>query len=332
MRVLEQFRLLNKYYMIAADASGVLVYNEKHCEHCLEKKYKNHIIYYHPVLELKLVTANGMALSIDTKFIENPAGWDEGEKAKQDCELKAFYRVLPRLKENFPKLPFCFLLDGLYPCEPVFQRFSDYNWKFMIILKDKKLKSVNEEFESISAINPSQDRKEIKLQNNTVQNFRWVNAIEYKKNETGSAKSFLLNVLEQKEIGTFGKFSKFKWVTNIELTEDNVDELSNGGGRLRWKIENEGFNTQKNGGYELEHCFSEDPTSAKVFYLLLQIACVIAQLIELGSYFKRIFPKGFGSSKNISQRLLEAFRYLKITKNLVKKWLFEKHRISFNTS
>lgn len=46
------------------------------------------ILYYHPVLEAKLVTANGFAFSLMTEFIENappPAG-------PQDCELKAFYR------------------------------------------------------------------------------------------------------------------------------------------------------------------------------------------------------------------------------------------------
>jgi hypothetical protein len=41
---------------------------------------------------------------------------------------------------------------------------------------------------------------------------------------------------------------------------------------MRWKIENEGFNVQKRGGYELEHAYTNHPNSAKVFYFLLQIA------------------------------------------------------------
>jgi hypothetical protein len=45
--------------------------------------------------------------------------------------------------------------------------------------------------------------------------------------------------------------SCFEYVTNIEPTADNIIELS-ASGRLRWKIENDGFNTQKCGEYELE--------------------------------------------------------------------------------
>jgi hypothetical protein len=43
------------------------------------------------------------------------------------------------------------------------------------------------------------------------------------------------------------------------------------GGRIRWKIENEGFNAQKNGGYELEHGYTKDPNAAKIFYFYSDI-------------------------------------------------------------
>jgi hypothetical protein len=48
-----------------------------------------------------------------------------------------------------------------------------------------------------------------------------------------------------------------------------VERLANQGGRLRWKIENEGFNVQKNSELNMEHAYSEDPVARKVFYLLL---------------------------------------------------------------
>jgi len=72
--------------------------------------------YYHPVLEAKLVTPDGLAFSIMTEFIENP-----GENpSKQDCELKAFYRLAARLKKRFPRLLICLLLDGLFAGSPTF--------------------------------------------------------------------------------------------------------------------------------------------------------------------------------------------------------------------
>jgi hypothetical protein len=82
----------------------MLTFEERHCEYCLTKKLKNGTtLYYHPVLEAKLVTSNGFAISIMTEFIENR----DPEATKQDCELKAFYRLADRLKARFPRLAIC---------------------------------------------------------------------------------------------------------------------------------------------------------------------------------------------------------------------------------
>lgn len=101
---------------------------------------------------------------------------------------------------------------------------------------------------------------------------------------------------------------KHRWITDSKVTEKTAPELANTGGRLRWKVENEGFNVQKNGGFGLEHAYSNDPNSAKVFYLLLQMAHILAQLLDKGSLLRRDFPKGFGSAKNLARALLEAWR------------------------
>jgi len=64
---------------------------------------------------------------------------------------------------------------------------------------------------------------------------------------------------------------------------------------------------QKNGGFNLEHAYTRDPVGSKVFYFLLQIAHLLAQLIEKGSLFRQAFPAGVGSAKNLACRLLEAW-------------------------
>jgi hypothetical protein len=46
--------------------------------------------------------------------------------------------------------------------------------------------------------------------------------------------------------------SRFVHLTNLTVTASTVRVLSRTG-RLRWKIENEGFNTQKHLGYGLGH-------------------------------------------------------------------------------
>jgi hypothetical protein len=83
--------------------------------------------------------------SVMSEFIENPG---ENPK-KQDCELKAFYRLAEPLKAAFPRLPILLTLDALYACGPVFTICGEYGWKFTIVLKDKDLPSVNEEIHAL---------------------------------------------------------------------------------------------------------------------------------------------------------------------------------------
>lgn len=71
---------------------------------------------------------------------------------KQDCELKAFYRLTSRLKATFPALKIMVLLDGLYAKGPVVEICRKNKWQFMILLKDGALPSVMKEFEVLSAL------------------------------------------------------------------------------------------------------------------------------------------------------------------------------------
>jgi hypothetical protein len=88
------------------------------------------------------------------------------------------------------------------------------------------------------------------------------------------------------------------------------------GGRVRSKIETQGFNLQKNSGLNLEHAYSEQPDVLKAFYYLLQIAHLFLQMFEKGSLLQHLAQEYggsprqvIGSLKNLSQRLLECLRY-----------------------
>ena len=52
MRALERFRLLDKYYLVAIDGSGLFSTNERHCKYCLVKKSKEtgEVLKYHHIL------------------------------------------------------------------------------------------------------------------------------------------------------------------------------------------------------------------------------------------------------------------------------------------
>ena len=326
-KILYAYRLFDTYFVISIDGTGTLTFSERHCPYCLTRTHNGKTLYYHNVLEAKLVTKNGFAFSLMTEFIENP-----GENpTKQDCELKAFYRLAERLKKQFPRLPILLTMDGLFAGGPTFDLCKKYGWKFMIVLKDNDLSSVNEEFDALLKLQRGNrfywrtgKNAEIK------QNFRWTEDISYVDSES---REHTLSVIECRETKSDHKreekTTKFKWVTNYKVSVNNVATLANDGGRIRWKVENEGFNVQKNGGYGLEHAYTNNPTSAKIFYFLLQIAHMLAQLLYKGDLLKKAFPAGFGSAKNLAFRLLEAWRNARLSKDAIGAMLHPRLQVRF---
>jgi hypothetical protein len=331
-KVLDPYRLLGRYFVVAVDGTGRLTFPERHCPHCLTMTHHDQTTYYHPVLEAKLVCPNGLVISLLTEFIENP-----GENpTKQDCELKAFYRLAKRLKQAFPRLPICLSLDGLFAGGPTMTICEGYDWKYLIVLQEDDIPYLNQEFAALWPLAPENAlRFHTGPQNEIQQDYRWVNDLTYVDTKK---KTHLVGVLECQESkpGREGHLqtTRFKWVTNFTMrAHDNqkcqVIDLANQGGRIRWKIENEGFNVQKNGGFNLEHAYTRDPGASKIFYFLLQIAHLLAQLIEKGSLFRQAFPAGVGSAQNLAFRLVEAWRNRPLSADQIQEMLQIRRQIRF---
>ena len=142
-KVFYKHRLLDRYYMLSIDGTGLQSYDYEPYPGCSFKTLKNgKKIWTTYVLEAKLVTRSGFSLSIATEWIENPTDKDYN---KQDSEYKAFMRLAKKIKKLFPQMSIVLLLDGLYPKEPVFNLCRNYNWKFIITLKDGSLKTIQEQ-------------------------------------------------------------------------------------------------------------------------------------------------------------------------------------------
>ena len=88
-------------------------------------------------------------------------------------------------------------------------------------------------------------------------------------------------------------------------------QLANHGGRKRWTIENQGFNNQKNQGYELEHVYSENNNAAKNYYFILQIAHALLQLLTHG-LVAAAFKSTIGTMKNFFVRFADSLRHERI--------------------
>lgn len=317
-KVLEKYRL-NGYYLFMLDGTGYLSFNSRHCSHCLEHRINGIKYYSHHVLDCKLITYNGLALSIGSEFIENLS---ENE-TKQDCELNAFYRYCKILKDNFPQLKICLVLDGLYANRNVIDLCQKNNWKYIITFKKGSVPTLFEEFERLKKLTP--DSIDEYDNNKNIQKFHWINNIDYEGRQ--------VNVLECSELDKKTKQrKKYVWITNFQIDKNNCRNLANKGGRLRWKIENEGFNMQKNGGYALEHAYCEDITAIKNFYLLLQISHIFNQLIEKGSLLELSELKKIGSIRNIAFFLLESLRNTIFTLDEINMIKINKFQIRLDSS
>lgn len=294
-RCLERFRLLNRYYTISIDGTGCLTYENKHCDHCLKKSHEGKILYYyHPVLEAKLTLGNVFAFSIATEFIEN----ESENVSKQDCELKAFYRLSKHLKADFPQLPICLLLDGLYAAEPVLKICDQYHWQYLITFKEGSIPTVFAEYEALKKLEPQQKTMINHSQQGWRQTYRWINEIDYEGRP--------LNALECTERWKYDpeKNKRFVFLSSFLVNDKNVANLAQGG-RNRWTIENS-FNIQKNGGYGLEHAFSKSNRAMKNFYVLMQIAHIFNQLMEKGTLLQERIKLTMGSLIVFSQRMWAA--------------------------
>ena len=264
-----------------------------------------HVDYYHYVLEAKIVFNGSIVISICSEFVENETildataptqtiatldatataqtvailnGTDPAQTViepvnnpdskKQDCELKAFYRLADKLKASFPKLPICLTMDSLYACQQVFDICQKNNWQYIIRLKDGKIKTLSEEFHTLKNMEPTQSFSE--TINDVERHYKFVTHLDYQ--------GFLVNAVEC--IDSEVKYP-FLFITSLPITRKNCSQLV-ADGRRRWCIENQGFDAQKNHGYYLEHIFSEDYNAMKNHYLLIQIGHAISQLLENG--------------------------------------------------
>lgn len=275
-KLLRKFRFLGKYYTIAVDGTGIATFEHRHCEHCLKKTSKNGVTsYFHYVLEAKIVTSSGLAISIASEFIENPVSLDY---QKQDCEQKAFARLAAKIKKHFPRLPVCILADGLYPNNTVFEICDRNSWVFIITLKEGNLKTFHKEAELLKATAKKRSVYKADRTSRTTLEYTYLNDIEYNKHFYS-----WVECIETIKHDKSESVQRFVYITNIPQSNENVISTADNG-RLRWKIENEGFNTQKNHGYDLEHKFSRvSYTAMQNYYRLCQIAHAINQFVEQSS-------------------------------------------------
>ena len=322
-RVFDKFRFQGKL-LIAIDGSGLHTFEKRHCEHCCVKSYKKgKKLWFHHVLEAKIVAANGFSISICTEWIENPGEFYK----KQDCERKAMVRLTDNLKKSFPRTAICILADGLYPNNTFFKKCESFGWNYIVTLKEGNLKTLWQEIKHVN-----RDFLPYQYKNKTTsvihqQEIQWINNIPF------NARYHHWIQLDEKQINQSGKTGKYKFVylTDIPITHENAQKLCEAG-RLRWKIEKQGFDQQKNHGYNISHKYCRKSyTGMKNFYQCCQIAHMINQLTELTKEFKNRLSKSKGklTIKHTWFRLWAFMIYGDIQENVVRAIHSHRYQVQY---
>ncbi len=285
-----------KKWLVIVDGTQMYSGSRKLNEKCLERHYnkgtdEETVNYHNNVLEAKIYFGEKLIVSIGSEFIENN-GEDAirqkkmtVEQIKQDCEMKAFTRLAEKIHNKYPRLPIIMMADSLYASKPVMDICSKYGWDYIIRYKKGSIPSISEEYEAI----PEKEKSG---------HAEYINGIDYREEAVNMLKYWDERTRKGEVIRT-----KFQWITSLKITKKNAEKIAHVG-RLRWKIENEGFNRQKNWQNDITHACSWNANAIKIYYLMLQISDMIKQLYEWFFLKKNGIIK---KQKNISSELLASF-------------------------
>jgi hypothetical protein len=268
-RQLDEYRYMDGYLLLI-DGTGKTESEKVHCKNCCEKQHRDgRITYYHQVLA-GVIACPGkrQVIPICPEVISKQDG-----AAKNDCERRATQRLLASLKKEHPRLRLTIASDALSANAPQINEIKAFGYHFIINAKPGGNTSL---FEFIEGISLTEHHVDV---NKNHYKFRYINGVPLNDSKNAPSVNFLECTATEFE-GKRETTKVFTWVTDHVITNGNVYLIMRGG-RARWKIENETFNTLKNQGYQFEHNFGHGKKNLiSVFTFLLLLAFLIDQVQE----------------------------------------------------
>jgi hypothetical protein len=265
-KIIEDYKFLEDYVLVACDGTGLFSSEDVHCPNCCEKHHKDgKVSYYHQMLA-------GVLIHPDNKevlpFCPEAISKSDGS-SKNDCEQNAYKRFLEHFHREHPRLKVIFTSDALSAKAPYIRPIMDIRAHFIIGVNPTGNPSLFEWLKGIKL-----DTLLVKTKKEVLE-INYYNKIPLNDSNHDLEVNFIDCVVKNLQGKIIGHFS---WITDIAVTKENVYQLTRGG-RARWKIENETFNTLKNQGYHFEHNFGHgNQHLCHVFGILMFLAFFIDQL------------------------------------------------------
>jgi hypothetical protein len=299
--VSEKFEFLDGYYLVSIDGTGEFSSNTVCCPQCCKKECKDGTItYYHQMLGACIVHPDqSNVIPLCPEIIQNGDG-----AVKNDCERNATKRFIENFRREHPHLKVIILGDGLTSNAPNIRLLEEHKMKYLLGAKPGDHQFL------FDALDESEDTKyyEFTDERGYFHQFRFLNDTSLNK----SNPDVRVNVLEYMQTRPDGKELIFSWVTNIHITDNTCFTLTKGG-RSRWKIENETFNTLKNLGYNLEHNYGHGKQFLSTnFCLLMLLAFFIDQIQGIACSLFQAVKKKAASFRTLWEDTRVLFKFTEL--------------------
>jgi hypothetical protein len=225
-------------------------------------------------------------------------------QSKNDCERNAAKRFFKKLRKDHPRLPLIIIEDALSSNAPHIREAEKYNLHYILGVKNgdhsflfNQVKEAQKRGETTQFEFVDKDHPEM------VHRFLFLNQVPLNE----SNQNLLVNFLEYWQI-TPTETKHFSWITDFTVTKDNAYQLMRGG-RARWKIENETFNTLKNQGYHFGHNYGLGKNNlSAVFAMLMMLAFLVDQTQQICCSLFRTVWKKLGSKRELWERMRSLFK------------------------
>src|SRR5216683_1912484 len=298
-KALEDMVFLDGHYLVALDGTGSFSSPTIHCASCLQKVHRNgSITYYHQMLGAALIHPDFRAV---IPLMPEPMITQDGTE-KNDGERNAAKRFMAKLRQDHPHLKFIITEDSLSSNAPHIETLHDYGCHYILGGKEGDHAYLFKQVQAAEHAGRVTDYERHDRAAGVVHRFRLVNDVPL----NASRADVRVNVIAYWEMGK-DKVQSFSWVTDLRVSTRNVSKLMRGG-RARWKIENETFNTLKNQGYNFEHNYGHgEQNLSVVFAQVMMLAFLVDQAQQLCcALFRAVWAK-LGSKRRLWERMRALF-------------------------
>jgi hypothetical protein len=298
-KALEPLAFLEGHYLLALDGTEYFASKTIHCASCLHRVHRNgSITYAHQMLGAAIIHPDQRAvIPLMPEPIVNCDGTD-----KNDCERNAAKRFVAKLRQDHPHLKFIVTEDSLSSNAPHIETLQDHDLRYILGVKEGDHAYLFQQVKAAEQAGRVTYYERHERAAGLGHRFRFVNDMPL----NASQAHVRVNCIEYWEIGE-AKVQHFSWVTDIRVSKRNVYHLMRGG-RARWKIENETFNTLKNQGYNFEHNYGHgEQHLSVVFAMLMMLAFLVDQAQQLCcALFQAVWAK-LGSKRLVWERMRALF-------------------------